>query len=122
MIEGLKRSLAGKAVAKNRSEAMAGKLGAGTKAIWQFLDGWKSWIVAIVAVWKLVCASCASTGYADAIINALGWNVVENAFDPKQAVTAAFVVVAIAHRLIKAIREYRAGVALKDLNRSAVAS
>lgn len=93
-----------------------GKLGVGMKALWNFLDGWKSWIVAVVAVYKLACHDCAGAGYIDAAQSALGWNSITGAFDPKEALAAIAVIVALGHRLIKAILQYRAGVPIADLH------
>lgn len=93
-----------------------GKLGPGLKALWNFLDGWKSWIVAIVAVYKLNCHACATSGYLDAAVSALGWNTVTGAFDPVEFLKAAGVLLAIGHRLLKGIKEYRAGVPLADVH------
>lgn len=93
-----------------------GKLGPGAKAVWTFLDGWKSWIVAIVAVYKLACHECSTSGYLDAGVNALGWNTVTGAFDPKEALAAGLVLIALGHRLWKAIQQYRAGIPVEKLN------
>lgn len=92
-----------------------GKLGAPFKAVWEFADGWKSWAVALVAVYKLVCVQCASVGYVDASLGALGWDRVTGAFDAKEAVAAGAVIVALGHKLVKAVKQYKAGVPVVDL-------
>lgn len=99
----------GRAVAGHAKEARVGKLGSGMKTVWQLLDGWKTWLVAIVALYRLACESCATSGYLDAAINALGWNTVTGAFDAREALAAGAVLVALGHRLWKAIKQYRAG-------------
>ncbi len=92
-----------------------GKLGAVPKAVWGFLDGWKSYVVAVVSDYKLVCVNCASSGYLDASLSALGWDRVSGAFDAQEAVTAGLVIVALGHKLVKAYKQYKAGVPIADL-------
>lgn len=92
-----------------------GKLGAVPKAVWGFLDGWKSYIVAVVAVYKLVYPQGAVVGGLDATVSALGWDRVSGAFDPQEAVMAAGVLVALGHKLVKAAKQYKAGVPIADL-------
>lgn len=116
MFDGIKHAVVGHQVAENRKEALMGKFGPGLKATWNFLDGWKSWIVAIVAVYKLMCATCAGAGYVDAILHALGYDTVTAAFDPKQAAMAFGVLVALGHHLAKAVQQYRAGVPVQDIH------
>lgn len=99
-------------------EVRVGKLG----TAWEALSGWKSWIVAVVAVWKLMCQDCAtSSGYADAILKGIGWSDTAAAFDPAQAAMALGVAVALGHKLVKAVQEFRAGVPAKLLQSSIVA-
>lgn len=90
-----------------------GKLGNAAKKVWNFLDGWKTFIVAIVATYKLMCHDCAGAGYANAIVSALGWDAVTGAFDPAQAAMALGFAIAIGHRLLKAVRQYRTGVPME---------
>lgn len=90
-----------------------GKLGSIAKSAWTFLDGWKSWIVAVVAVYKLACHDCGGAGYAAAVIHALGWDTVTAAFDPAQALAAGLVVIALGHKVVKAVRQYSTGVPME---------
>ena len=94
-----------------------GKLGAAASWAWKFLDGWKSWLVAVVATWKLVCQNCAGSGYAETALKAAGWDDVAGAFDPASAAQAFAVMVALGHRLLKAVQQYRAGRPIEELNR-----
>lgn len=117
MFGGVKRWIFGRQAEKLAEDAQMGKLGTAARVIWQFLDGWKSWIVAIVAVYKLACHACSTSGYLDAAINALGWDTVQRAFDPQEALAAALVLIALGHRLWKAVQQYRGGRTVKDLLR-----
>jgi hypothetical protein len=116
LISSIKQKLVGREVASNREDAMLGKLGGFMKSVWTILDGWKSWIVAVVAVYKLACHDCGGAGYAVAAIHALGWDTVTAAFDPAQALAAGLVIVALGHRVVKAVRQYRAGVPMEYVN------
>ena len=93
-------------------EASVGKMGAAAKSVWGFFDGWKSWIVAVVAVYKLAFPQAAYLGYLDSALLSLGWDQAAQAFDPKQAMEAGLVLAALGHRFMKAVREWRAGVPL----------
>lgn len=105
--KGIERRIVGKIVASMLK---------GSGWLWRLLDGWKTWIVAVVALVKLVCVDCGpSMGYVDAIIRALGWDGVAGAFDPKEALAAALVLIALGHKLLKAIAQFRAGAKLADL-------
>lgn len=115
-LDGPKKFLFGKWVGKTAREAMMGKLGAGPKLVWTFLDGWKSWIVALILAYKLWCHGCASGSYLDVAVNALGWSDVQGAFDPKEFLLAVGFLVAVGHRLLKAIKQFRAGVPVALLN------
>lgn len=116
LFDGPKKFLFGKWVGRTAKEAALGKLGAGPKLAWTFLDGWKSWIVAVVAVYKLWCHDCSSASYADVAMNALGFNSVTAAFDPKEALMAVMVIVALGHKLVKAVQQFRNGTPVVLLN------
>lgn len=108
-IDRLKQKAVASAVSRHRKDSLMGKFGSNLKSLWQFLDGWKSWLVAVILTIKVVCADCAGIGYIDAILKALGWDPTIVAFDPAQAAMALGVLVAIGHRLAKAVAQYRAG-------------
>jgi hypothetical protein len=112
---GLREWAFARLVAKYCKEASMGTLGSGAKFVWGMLNGWKSWIVALVAVYKLMCANCATSGYLTAVLGAVGWNSVTAAFDPEQFVTALAVFIALFHKIVKAYQEYRAGVPVVDI-------
>lgn len=94
---------------------MAGKLGSGAKGIWQALDGWKTWIVAIVLALKIMFPSAPVWGYASAIFGALGWNSVTPEVSPDALAGWGLFLVAVGHRLWKALAQIRAGVPFKDV-------
>jgi len=113
---GLKEWLAGRVIAHEVEEARMGKLGAGAAYAWRLLDGWKSWIVAVIATYKLMCASCATAGYLAAVQHALGWDSVTGAFDPSQFAAALAVIVALWHHLYKGVQQYSSGVPLDKVH------
>jgi len=113
---GLREWFVGREVAANRRDAEMGKLGPALKAIWNALDGWKTWIIAVAMALHQVFPGWAAWGYFDAVANAIGWSSVAPAVDPGQLAAAALFLVATGHRLWKAVRAYRAGVPLADIH------
>lgn len=116
MFDGIKRALFGREVASYAKEAKVGKLGAGAKSLWNFLDGWKTWIWAVVMALKIAFPAWPVWGYVDAAAVALGWNSVAPAVDPGQLVQWGTFGLAVGHRLKKAVDQYRAGVPLADVH------
>jgi hypothetical protein len=116
VLEGIKRALFGRAVARYAKEASMGKLGTAGKAVWNFLDGWKTWIWAVVMALKIAFPQLPVWGYVDAAAGALGWNAVAPAVDPGQLVQWGTFAIAVGHRLKKAIDQSRAGVPIADLH------
>lgn len=116
LFDGIKQKFIGSAVAKNRSEAMAGKLGAGAKTVWQFLDGWKTWIWAVAMALKTAFPAWPCWGYVAAAASAIGWSDVVPAVDPGQLVQWGTFALATGHKLQKAIAQYRSGVPLVELH------
>jgi hypothetical protein len=112
---GLRQFIFGHEVAKEAHMAAAGKLGAGAKALWNFLDGWKTWIWAVIMALKLAFPHVPVWDYVDAAASALGWSHVLPAVDPGQIVQWATFALAVGHKFVKAIRAYRAGVPVADI-------
>lgn len=83
------------------------------KSVLTFLSGWKSWILACVLLYKILCHDCRGAGYIVAVVRGLGWDTDAAAFDPAQAAEGLVVVWALGHHLYKAVKQYRAGVPLK---------
>lgn len=110
---GLKQWAFGRAVKASKDNAVGA-----LKTAWSVADGWKTWIVAIVAVYKLACVDCATNGYIDAGIKALGWNNETGAFDAKEALSAFLVILALGHKVLKAYHENKAGIPLAEVGRS----
>lgn len=113
---GLKEWIVGHEAAGEMEQMKMGKLGAFGKAVWNFLDGWKTWIWAIVMALKAAFPQLPFWGYVDSIASAIGWNHLAPAIDPGQLVQWATFGVAIGHKLLKAIAQFRAGVPITQLN------
>lgn len=81
--------------------------------IWQALNGWKTWLMAIVMILELVSQGTAyegPLGYVRSAANALGWKDLAPAVDPGVTSAAILTLIAVGHKLVKAVRQYRAGV------------
>lgn len=113
---GLKQWAFGRMVGKEAEDARMGKLGGGAKALWNFLDGWKTWIWAVVMAAKIAFPNFPAWGYVDAAAAAIHWNALAPAVDPGALAQWGTFGIAVGHRLIKAIREYRAGVPIADIH------
>lgn len=84
-------------------------------AIWRFLDGWKTWIWAVVMALKTAYPQWGIWGSVDAFAGYLGWSSVDPAFDPGQAVQWITFAVAVGHRFWKAVQDFRAGLPISSL-------
>jgi hypothetical protein len=113
---GLRQWLFGRYVARTAEDASMGKLGEFAKALWRFLDGWKTWIWAIVMALKTAFPALPIWGYVDAAAAAVHWNALVPAVDPDAMVQWGTFTIAVGHRLIKAWRQWRAGVPIQDIH------
>jgi hypothetical protein len=92
-----------------------GKMGAQAKRLWTLLDGHKSWIMALWAAAEAYAPGMAPTHYIDVALHAIGWDRVAPAIDPGLILFWVGLAVAVGHRLLKAYREYGAGVPLAQV-------
>jgi hypothetical protein len=107
LLDGLKRKLVAHEVASNRSDAMSGKLGDTAKAIWGFMDGKKTIIMAILLAWEAYARAHGGAGffgYVDAITHAIGWDQVTPAVNPSDLAEWAALSLALGHKLVKSAK------------------
>lgn len=88
-------------------------------AVWEFFSGWKTWLMALVLLAEVLCEGhgCATPlSYVRSGANAAGWGSVAPAFDAGLVAAAFGTLLATGHKLVKAVKQYRAGVPLAELN------
>jgi membrane glycosyltransferase len=108
----MRRKLAERALAAGVEELKEAKMGP-LKLVWTFLSGWKRVIVLLLFVAQSVCASFGITGpfqYLGMLLSALGWSASDAAMDPSVVSGAVLTLIAVGHAIVKAWREWRAGV------------
>lgn len=112
---GLREWWVGRKVASEARQASEGKMGKSAQVVWQYLSGWKSFIVLAVLIGHQVFPSFQGFGYVDSVIGALGWSTATLPADPAQCVAVGAAALALGHKLWKAAAEIRAGIKLRDL-------
>jgi hypothetical protein len=88
-------------------------------AVLKFLDGWKTWLVALVlTLFELAKMNGGSdyTEFACKVMEAFEWQCGDTAFNPATIAGALFALWALMHKLIKAGRQAKAGATLTEIN------
>ena len=78
--------------------------------VWQFLDGWKTWIWAVVVAAKMWWPDLGVWTTVDSLAAWAGWSNVNPAVDPGQLVQWVTFAIAVGHKFLKAVQEYNSGV------------
>jgi hypothetical protein len=101
----IKKIVVGHEVGNVKEEVVSGKLGAIAKAVWTFLDGKKTVIMAVllaVEAYMRAHGGVGILGYADVVTHAIGWDSVTPAVNPSDLVAWAGMTIALGHKLVKA--------------------
>lgn len=76
--------------------------------MWKLLDGWKTVIVAVIASLQLLFPAFPGFHYVTLALQAIGWAGVHPAVDPGQVALFISTVVAVGHRILKYVSQYKA--------------
>lgn len=116
-LDGLKKKAIGGVAARVVKNSHDNAKGNAAKA-WQFLDGHKTLIVAVMLAVQRARPDWSGWTYWDATAHALGWDSVAPAIDPEALFTFGLAAFALSHRAVKIYRELRAGIPVLDIGRS----
>ena len=97
---------------KKMSEAKTGPLA----TAWQFLQGWKSIIVLLLLVLEGLFPTFPGFKHLGLLLTILGWHDVAPAVDPGNVVAALVTLGTVWSALVKAYKQWRAGVPLRFVN------
>ena len=115
LLDPLYHAIFAKEVKDKLEDMKVGKFKEAGVYAWKLIDGWKTWLWAIIQALKIAFPTLSCWGYVDAAANSIGWQHLAPAVDPGQLVTLVTGCIAVGHKAWKAYKQFKAGVPIVDL-------